>query len=74
MNHTDEEVLTVEPMVDVKRVSAVYGNPPSWWYASAEAGKIPSYKVGKYLRFRLSEIEAWLASQRRGPRPEALGR
>ncbi|MGH7342843.1 MAG: helix-turn-helix domain-containing protein [Candidatus Rokuibacteriota bacterium] len=46
----------------------MYGTPRSWWYAAAEDHKIPSYRVGKYRRFRVSEIEAWLAAQRQGPR------
>ncbi len=60
----------METMVDVKKLEEVYGTPQSWWYTAAEAGKVPSYKVGKYRRFRLSEIEAWLATQRQEePRP-----
>jgi predicted DNA-binding transcriptional regulator AlpA len=55
-----------EPMVDVKRVEELYGNPRSWWYSAAESGRVPSYKVGKYRRFRISEIESWLQSQRNG--------
>jgi excisionase family DNA binding protein len=44
-----------------------YGPKASWWYAKAEAGEIPSYKLGKYRRFKFSEIEEWLAAQRQGP-------
>jgi len=54
----------MEQMVDVKRLEEVYGTPRSWWYSAAEDNRVPSYKVGKYRRFRLSEIEAWLATQR----------
>lgn len=57
----------MEPMVDVVKLEEVYGTPRSWWYTNAEAGKVPSYRVGKYRRFRLSEIEAWLGAQRQGP-------
>lgn len=56
----------MEPMVDVKVLEEVYGTPRSWWYTAAENGKVPSYRVGKYRRFRLSEIEAWLSAQRQG--------
>lgn len=59
----------MEPMVDVKKLEEVFGTPRSWWYTAAEDGKIPSYKVGKYRRFRLSEVEAWLVAQRQGARP-----
>lgn len=58
----------MEPMVDVAKLEEVYGMPRSWWYTAAESGRVPSYKAGKYRRFRLSEIEAWLTAQRQEPR------
>jgi hypothetical protein len=58
----------MEPLVNVKTLATIYGNPASWWYAAAEAGRVPSYRVGKYRKFRISEIEAWLRDQRQGPR------
>ena len=33
----------------------------------AEADRIPHFKIGTALRFRQSEVEAWLEEQRRGP-------
>jgi excisionase family DNA binding protein len=59
----------MDHLVGVKELKEVFGPPESWWYSQAEAGKIPSYKVGKYRRFRLCEIQAWLEQQRQGPRP-----
>lgn len=59
----------MEPMVDVKKLEEIYGNPRSWWYAAAETGRVPSYRIGKYRKFRLSEVEAWIEAQRQGPRP-----
>lgn len=41
--------------------------PLSWVYMAAESGRLPSHKLGKYRRFRRSEIEKWLASQREKP-------
>jgi len=55
-------------LVGVKDLKERYGPPESWWYSQAEAGKIPSYKLGKYRKFRLSEIESWLEAQHQGPR------
>jgi excisionase family DNA binding protein len=37
----------------------------------AEAGKVPGFRVGRALRFRWSEVEAWLEAQRFGPVPPA---
>jgi excisionase family DNA binding protein len=55
--------------VGVKELVERYGPPASWWYTAAETGRIPSYKLGKYRRFRVDEVEAWLEAQRQGPRP-----
>ena len=35
----------------------------------AEAGKVPAFKVGGRLRFRESEVLAWLEQQRVGQEP-----
>jgi len=56
----------VEALVDVQQLERLYGNPRSWWYQAAESGRVPSYRIGKYRKFRVSEIEAWLAGQREG--------
>ena len=56
----------MESLVDVKKLEEVYGTPRSWWYTAAEDGKVPSYKLGKYRRFRISEVESWLEGQRNG--------
>ena len=35
-------------------------------------GKIPHYRLGKMVRFRRSEIDAWLALRREGEMPPAI--
>jgi excisionase family DNA binding protein len=35
-------------------------------YILARAGKIPHYRIGSSVRFRKSDLERWLESQRRG--------
>jgi excisionase family DNA binding protein len=57
--------------VGVKELEARFGPPASWWYSAAESGRIPSYKLGKYRRFKEHEVAAWIEAQRQGPRPEA---
>jgi len=56
-----------EPFVGVKELKERFGPPESWWYTKAEQGALPSYRLGKYRRFRISEIERWLEAQRQGP-------
>ena len=36
-------------------------------YVWAQQGKIPAFKLGSSWRFRRSEIDAWLETQRSGP-------
>ena len=53
-------------------VAARWGVPISWVYAQAEAGKLPGYKLGKYLRFDRTDLRAYIdakrAASRRQPR------
>lgn len=57
MNH---EYLTVEELAEKLRV------PKSWIYGQTrqtDLGSMPRIKVGKYLRFRLEDVMAWLERQ-----------
>ena len=58
--------MELERFLDIKRLSELTGLPRSWLYSQAESGLLPHYKLGKYLRFHVSEIETWLEAQRRG--------
>jgi excisionase family DNA binding protein len=46
---------------------------PKTLYAKAEAGEIPHYRIGRIIRFRLDEIDAWL-ERCRHDRPQAAGK
>ena len=41
-------------LVGVEELEARFGPKASWWYAAAESNKVPSYKIGKYRRFRIA--------------------
>jgi excisionase family DNA binding protein len=41
------------------------GVPESWVRTEERAGRIPSVRLGKYVRFRLRDIERALAERRR---------
>jgi excisionase family DNA binding protein len=58
---------TVERLIGVRELADRTGLQESWIYSQAAAKKIPYLKLGKYLRFRWSEVEAWLEAQRQGP-------
>jgi excisionase family DNA binding protein len=51
------ELLTVDEIAAALRVA------PSWFYERVRKRgreKIPHLKVGKYFRFRLNEVRAWV--------------
>jgi excisionase family DNA binding protein len=57
MHTADEELLTVEDVAEILRV------PNSWVYERTRrrsADRIPGFRIGKYWRFRLADIKAWL--------------
>jgi excisionase family DNA binding protein len=56
-----EGLLTAAQVAE--RLGMATGTVVDW----AEAGKVPGFRVGRALRFRWSEVEAWLEAQRFGP-------
>jgi excisionase family DNA binding protein len=62
-----QELLTIEELASLLRV------PKGWIYGKTRERSpdtLPFYKVGKYLRFRLGEVEQWLEIQHRGWEPD----
>jgi excisionase family DNA binding protein len=55
----NERLLTARELADLLGFKT--GTIVDW----AEAGKLPAFLLGGRLRFKESEIEAWLESQRR---------
>jgi len=56
-----EQLLTARELADLLGFQA--GTIVDW----AEAGTIPSFKLGGRLRFRESEVAEWLEQHRRDP-------
>lgn len=60
-----------EGLWTAERVASYLGLHPQTVYAKARAGEIPSLKIGRALRFRPEEIEAWVDEQaERASEPE----
>ncbi len=58
-----EKLLSVEELAELLRV------PQSWIRQRTRrraVNRIPGYKLGKYWRFRETEVLAWLEKQRAG--------
>lgn len=56
----------MEAYIDNRELERITRLPRSWLYSQAAQGRIPHYKCGKYLRFKITEVETWLAQHRRG--------
>lgn len=50
MSDTDEALTTVEQLANLLKVEK------SWVYAATAAGRIPVVKIGKYNRYRPSDV------------------
>ncbi len=49
-----EKLMTVPEVADALNVT------PRWVYTQYEAGSLPGGKIGRYLRFRRSDIEKYV--------------
>ena len=58
--------MVQEKMMITGEVAAYLRCSPSTVRRMARRGQIPHYRFGKLVRFRLSEIERWLALQQEG--------
>src|SRR5437773_1039943 len=56
-----------ERLLDVREAAEMLGlKSPRTLYKWAYAGRVPSVKIGRLLRFRLSELERLIAAGERG--------
>jgi excisionase family DNA binding protein len=56
-----------ERLLTARELAALLGFSASTIVDWAEAGKLPGFKVGGRLRFRESEVVAWLEALRLSP-------
>jgi hypothetical protein len=57
--------LLGEQLIDVRQAALMF-NLPSYWLSQAKerkARRIPHYRVGKLVRFKPNELEAWIVAQ-----------
>lgn len=60
-------VLDRDQLLDARAAADFLGLKAPTVYQWAGAGRLPNFKVGGAVRFRRSELEEWLESNRRGP-------
>lgn len=64
----DESASTLlelgDPLIGVEELAAFLAVPATWVYERTSARAIPHFRVGRYIRFRASDVESWLSDQR----------
>jgi hypothetical protein len=62
------EARATHALVDTATAADVLGVPESWLAARARNGEAPCRRLGKYVRFDLTELRAWIdATTASGP-------
>lgn len=65
MSHTPLNQVLGEQLIDVRQAALMF-NLPTYWLSQAKERKqrrIPHYRVGKLVRFKTAELEAWIVAQ-----------
>jgi excisionase family DNA binding protein len=52
-----------DSLITAEEVAAYLAVSEAWVAEQARAGEIPAIKLGRYWRFRMSEIEEWLTAR-----------
>jgi excisionase family DNA binding protein len=50
-------------LLSAAELAKLFGVPESWVREQARLGNLPSFKLGHYVRFRLEEVERYLAER-----------
>ena len=59
-------------LLDAAAIADRLGVPKSWVLESARSGAMPCVRLGRYVRFDLADVEAWLDECKRPGRVVAL--
>jgi excisionase family DNA binding protein len=63
-DHKDASVRDDENLLPADELAKRLGVPESWVRTEERAGRIPGRRLGKYVRFKLSEVEHALAERK----------
>lgn len=56
-----DKLLTADDVADLMRVTR------AWVYAETRRNALPHLRLGRYVRYRRSAIDAWMRTVERGP-------
>ena len=63
--HSGESARDAENLLAAGELAECLGIPESWVRTEERAGRIPSVRLGKYVRFKLRDVERTLAERSR---------
>jgi len=65
MKHRYSQIPDVEPMVGARHVARVLDLPLYYFTKpkSRQSKRIPYYRIGQMIRFRMSELTAWIQTR-----------
>src|SRR6266852_5759278 len=67
INRPSTRIMTYEPLLnDAEAARFLGGLHPKTVQRMARRGELPHYRVGKYYRYRASELDAWIQVHSRG--------
>lgn len=61
-------------LLDAPELAALLNVPASWVRESVRSGAIPHVRLGRYVRFELADVEAWLEECKQPGRSVVLRR
>ena len=61
---TRRAVDASQPLMDARAAAELLGVPSSWLLMAARDGRVPHHRIGRYVRFDLDELRAWLDETR----------
>lgn len=72
MSADQTQDIGLEPLISVEQLAAYVGLPRQTIYDWRVSGKGPkAYRIGKHLRFAVSDVRAWVEQQSEAARPGA---
>lgn len=70
-NPSRSAVIDFEPLLDATEAAALLRMHPNTLRMKARLGEIPGRHIGKYWRFRISDLNEWLVHQEQGQQRQA---
>src|SRR5262249_45353031 len=67
-SRTQPVELVARRLLDAGDVAELLGVPKSWVYAETRAGRLPHIVIGRYRRYRLEAVTAWIEEHEAGAR------